>query len=96
MQLFTSQKLSGPHRSVCAHLPTTCFSFFFVLRDSAASAAGTVLGEVPRPKGLAAEGKAKPDVVPSADVQPTTPSLGAIMPGALDDPSAPTYGILKE
>jgi hypothetical protein len=63
----------------------------------AASAAGTVLGEVHRgPKGLAAEGVAGPAIVPTTDVGPGTPLVGAIAPGNVDDPSNPAYGILRD
>ncbi|KAL4536803.1 hypothetical protein Ndes2437B_g06207 [Nannochloris sp. 'desiccata'] len=61
------------------------------------SAAGTVLGEISRaPKGLAAEGAAGPAIVPTTDVGPGTPLVGAIAPGNVEDPSSPAYGILRE
>lgn len=56
-----------------------------------------MLGEVARgPKGLAAEGTAAPMVVPTTEVSPTTPLVGAVVPGNIDDPSSPAYGILKD
>ena len=70
----------------------TFFLFFF-----AASAAGTVLGELARgPKGLAAEGTAAPLIVPTTEVSPATPLVGAVAPGNIDDPSGPAYGILQD
>jgi Ca2+-dependent lipid-binding protein len=62
------------------------------------SSVGTVLGEVSRgPKGLAAEGAAGPTIVPTVDVtKPGTPLAGAVVPGNVDDPSSPAYGILRE
>lgn len=59
-------------------------------------AAGTVMGEgvVAKPEGLAAEGKATAEVVPTTSVAPATPVLGAASPGMIEDPSKPTYGIL--
>lgn len=57
------------------------------------------MGEVPHatPKGLAAEGAAGPTIVPTTDVSPGTPLAGgAVIPGNIDDPSNPAYGILRE
>ena len=54
------------------------------------------MGEVARAAtGLAAEGAAKPSIVPTTDVGAGTALVGAIAPGNIDDPSSPAYGILR-
>lgn len=63
------------------------------------SSAGTVLGEESKAlpaSDVAAMGDAKPEIRPSAQVAPATENKGAVVPGGVDDPSKPTYGILSE
>lgn len=59
------------------------------------SAAGTVLGEVARGPEGAAEGTTGPEIFPTAEAGPATTIVGAAAPGAIDDPSKPSYGILQ-
>jgi len=66
-----------------------------VFASFAASAAGTVLGEKLRgPQGEV--GPIGPAIVPTTEVGPATPAVGAVAPGNLDDPAGPAYGILKD
>lgn len=62
----------------------------------AASASGTVLGQVFKgPQGDSALGDKEVKEVPTVHV-PHTPLVGAVAPGNIDDPSSPAYGILKD
>lgn len=61
----------------------------------AASAAGTVLGQVFGAPKVPGTGVSE-TIVPTTEVGAATQLVGAVAPGGFDDPSGPGYGIMQD